>query len=576
MLVPPVNADTIKYATVFNIYTGIRKVVVVGDKNAFIGDYVLESKDQTLISYWQKKLDANNMDQKEIYKIPEIFWQTITPQIIKLISRDGQLGGIEEKIITCKGKECDKYFKAEAPLGFSVVSNYKTTLSRSITSTASTIYVSSLSTKDGHTLTMGDLGSKVFLTIEPGSNKEEIVMATGVGTLSWTGVTRGLAFYSTSTAAVTANQESHSAGSVIIMSNVHYVYDELVDKDTADTIGGDKTFTGNVIFNELPSLDAYEVPVADGDLAAKKYVDDTALATAPDATATVKGVTELATKAEAAAGASAGGTTGGLVLPASMATSTSQVATTSIVVSNTLGKIDTSFIDQTADYTWSGTNRFSGDSYIASSTLTATSTFQAPVIMNASTTINTIKNIGAGFTHMQVYTNTGTSTWSRPEGVTKIKVRLVGGGGNGGSGGTTATADNGGGGGGGYCEKIIDVSATSTIQYVVGNIGQITQFGGAGVFCYGNPGASVPNNTVAGGAGGTAVGGDLNIQGQSGGTSTTGTPAGAGGSSMLGFGGINADDGRGYGGGGSGCDDPGNPDTCIGGSGTQGIIIVEY
>lgn len=287
MAIPQVNADTIKYATVFSPTTGDRKVVVVGDPYAFAGGYMLETSYNYIIQ---------SPDQ----------------------------------------------------LGFTVVSNYKTTLSRSITSTASTIYVSSLTTKDSHVLTMADLGTKVFLTIEPGSNKEEIIMATGIGTLSFTNATRGLAFYATSTSAVTANQKSHSAGSAIVMSNVHYVYDQLVDKDTANTIDGVKTYTSSPI-----------VPysTASSSAASVGYVNATAVAGAPDATASVKGVVELATGAEAAAGASAGSTTGGLVLPASIAKSSSS-ATNIIPVTGADGKLSANFIATSSDYTWTGTNTF--------------------------------------------------------------------------------------------------------------------------------------------------------------------------------------------------------------------------
>lgn len=328
LLAIPVQADNVKYATVFHPVSGHRKAVVVGDPYAFKGGYMLETSYNYILQ---------NPDQ----------------------------------------------------LGFTVVTNYKTTLSRSISSTASTIYVSSLTTKDGQSLTMANLGTKVFFTLEPGSNKEEIVMATGVGTLSWTGVTRGLSFYGTSTAAVTANQKSHSAGSAIVMSNVHYVYDELVDKDTADTIDGLKTFTATTTFSKLPNTTSSYTPSADGDLSTKKYVDDTALASAPDATASVKGVTELATGAEAAAGASAGGTTGGLVLPASIATTTANVAGNHVAVTDTDGKLKQDLLDLTDSWTQSGNNTFSGNN-----TLSATTTFNGltlnPRTINAYTASTTI------------------------------------------------------------------------------------------------------------------------------------------------------------------------------------------
>ena len=308
MLIPQVNADTIKYATVFSPTTGWRKAVVVGDPFAFAGD--------------KKSPDGYLLETSYNY----------------IIQSPGQLG-------------------------FTVVSNYKTTLSRSISSTATTIYVSSLTTKDSHVLTMADLGSKVFLTIEPGSNKEEIVMCTGIGTLSWTTCTRGMAFYGTSTAAVAANQKTHSAGSAIVMSNVHYVYDELVDKDTADTITAVKTYTVSPI-----------VPysTASSSAASVGYTNATVTAGAPDANETTKGISELATGAEAAAGTSSG-SAARLVLPASIATTTADVAGNHVAITDTDGKLKQDLLDLTEDFTFSGTNTF------ATSTM-ATTTFSGVVL----------------------------------------------------------------------------------------------------------------------------------------------------------------------------------------------------
>jgi hypothetical protein len=153
-------------------------------------------------------------------------------------------------------------------VGFSVVSRYKSTLSTSMTSAQTTVPVSSITTFDGHTLTMADLGTEVFLTVEPGSAREEITKCTSISSLSWAGCTRGLAFYGTSTAAVTANQKAHNAGSVVVMSNVHYVYEELADKDSAETIGGIKTFSN------FPSIaTSTALPTADGQFATKRYAD---------------------------------------------------------------------------------------------------------------------------------------------------------------------------------------------------------------------------------------------------------------------------------------------------------------
>jgi microcystin-dependent protein len=125
--------------------------------------------------------------------------------------------------------------KTDGQLGYSVVTGYRTTLSTSMTSNQSTIPVSSLVTKDGHTMTMADLGTQVYLDIEPGSSREEIVRCTGISGSMFTGCTRGLAFYGTSTSAVAANAKAHNAGSAIVMSNVHYVYEEFLDKTSGKT-----------------------------------------------------------------------------------------------------------------------------------------------------------------------------------------------------------------------------------------------------------------------------------------------------------------------------------------------------
>ncbi len=185
----------------------------------------------------------------------------------------------------------------------SVATGYKTTLSSSITSTDTTIPVTSLALPDGHALVMADLGSLVYLIIEPGSTNQEIISCTGIAGSTFTGATRGLAFYGATASSVAANKKAHNAGVVIEMSNVHLVYEQFVDKDSNETVAGVKTFSS------YPKIaDPNTAPTANGEFAPKKYVDDTAVAGAPNATTTVKGIIELATDAELAAGTEIGGT----------------------------------------------------------------------------------------------------------------------------------------------------------------------------------------------------------------------------------------------------------------------------
>lgn len=138
-------------------------------------------------------------------------------------------------------------------VGFSVVSGYQSTVRVSMTATQDTVPVSSLTLKDDTVLTMGALGSVVFLTVEPGKSKEEIIMCTDIATttLAFTNCTRGLAFSGTSTISVSGNRKTHNAGSIVTLSNVHYVYEQLVDKDANETASGTKRFASNeLIFGD--------------------------------------------------------------------------------------------------------------------------------------------------------------------------------------------------------------------------------------------------------------------------------------------------------------------------------------
>jgi hypothetical protein len=198
---------------------------------------------------------------------------------------------------------------------------------------------------------------------------------------------------------------------------------------------------------------------------------------------------------------------------------------------------------------------------------------------------------GGGFTSMQVFTTSG--TWTKPDGITKILVRGVGGGGGGGGSRSGYNEQSGGGAAGGYFEKLIDVTAVSSVSVTIGSgggsaantagtaggdtifAGYATGFGGAGGKI-GYSGTSV---------GGNATGGDVNVKGQDGslGANPDNTNGGQGGSSLLGMGGpmrnrsLSNDGiaGTGYGAGGSGGSGGGGGQA--GGTGSGGIIMVmEY
>jgi hypothetical protein len=206
------------------------------------------------------------------------------------------------------------------------------------------------------------------------------------------------------------------------------------------------------------------------------------------------------------------------------------------------------------------------------------------------------------------YTTPGTATFTKASYpfLRKVVVKVVGGGG--GSAGVSSAAGRaaGGGGGGGYSERAILVADLGASENVIvgsggaagaagdnaGGTGGTSSFGtfvsGAG----GAPGAvAVVTNTLGaaggeGGAGGTGSNGDLNIQGGDGGTTTqgpTGVVAASGGESVLGgrrggtrtTTGLAGETGHNYGGGATGAINLTAGGARAGGTGAQGIAIIE-
>jgi hypothetical protein len=210
---------------------------------------------------------------------------------------------------------------------------------------------------------------------------------------------------------------------------------------------------------------------------------------------------------------------------------------------------------------------------------------------------------GGGLQSQQVFAGSGTtsssSTWTRPSGITLIKVTVVGGGGSGGGGGDGASGhDSGsGGGGGGTSIEIIDVTSLASETVTIGgggagvgdssdgNAGGTSSFGS---YCSATGGAGglkgSNSGNIYGGIGGLGSGGDLNFNGGSGDSgiknASTPPPKGAiGGGSFYGgiaygLAGASARTGRTYGGGSGG-----GVSAVYGTSGNAGVgvvVIEEY
>lgn len=406
--------------------------------------------------------------------------------------------------------------------------------------------------------TMAYLNSNIECgTLDPQTSKSEFISFTGItqnsdGTAVLLGVQRGLGRSYPYTASSTL-AFPHSGQSAFILSDSPCLFIQYAAKQNNEAITG--TWT-------VPD------PTTPTSIANKEYVDGAAFGGIGGASETATGTVQIATGAQAAA-STKNGSSGRLVLPSSLSTSTWSATVpvgTVPVIGSIGGKIDPNFVGN-----------------LATSTLIG---YQGAYSIG--------KNI-------QVFT-AGTSTFKVPSGVQKVEVTVQAPGAPGGSCfGSIITT--GGGGGGGYTFGIVDVSATTSIQVFVGATTTATTsqatwstFGTNGFYLStlgGSPSQSVTSNQSngTGGIGGVGVGGSLNIQGQSGTTglgyitNTTGPVFtlynGIGGNSELGFGSTDqstpALGATGYGGGGAGATCPGGGTFYrTGGQATNGTVVVQW
>lgn len=156
--------------------------------------------------------------------------------------------------------------------GYTPVTGYQSRTTSYINGSASIIPVASTKDKAGNQISLSGISPsstvRVYLNVEAGTSREEIVACTGVTVSSWTGCTRGLSFQGGSLTASSTLQKAHNAGSAVMITNVGQFYSEYVSVDGTQNVYGVKTFYNYPTMNSNTSI-----PSVGGQLATKYYVD---------------------------------------------------------------------------------------------------------------------------------------------------------------------------------------------------------------------------------------------------------------------------------------------------------------
>lgn len=242
-------------------------------------------------------------------------------------------------------------------------------------------------------LSMEDFGSIGFLTLEPGnSSKKEIVSFTGVSQAAastkatLTGVTRGLMFTYPYTAS-TSLAMAHSGGVQAIISNPPQFYNRFAVQDNAATITASWIIGSSTPLSYDATISSFSNTRMIPDI---NYVNTVATSGAAQSSTSTSGVVELGTIQEMASGTATSSVTTYLV-PSGDLFASIPSGSQKIPVTGTGGTLNPNFIATSSDYTWSGTNNFSGTTTMATTTIgdaILASTTASNMVITGTTTIN--------------------------------------------------------------------------------------------------------------------------------------------------------------------------------------------
>lgn len=473
---------------------------------------------------------------------------------------------------------------------------FLTTLAQSLSAGGSEteVFVSSITTLDGTVIQTSDFSEwgRGVLTIDPQSTaRTEFVSFTAVDSsgIGFSGATRGLSFNSNTS--VSGNKHFHPVGAQVIISwGSHNILDMI---SVFAAIASPETITGLWNFTTLPTLGSD--PITSSQVATKHYVDIVAVAGAPNASTTVKGIVQEATLAQLIARTALGSTGAELyVNPATLpsvlvsdykvdtgSANAYAIAPSPAIVAYTVGQV----------FTFKAANSNSGASTLNVNGLGAKNILKlngATALASgdiASGQVVVVEYDGTEFqllspvanapltaaytTNVQTFLTSGTYTMSAN--AQKVLIQAWGGGGSGQAcrrGGVGDVFGGGGGGGGEFVEVWLNASdITSPVTVTVST-------GGAAVT------QSVQGGTAGNVGGNSTFGAYVTAHGGAAGptvdVTTGGTPAGGAGGSTFAIAGFYGTDGtprNGFYSGAGGNDSVAGGNSVYGGAGGGGSAV---
>lgn len=222
-----------------------------------------------------------------------------------------------------------------------VEANFTTSLAAKLSSTATTLTLNRSTDDDGSTL-----NDTYLLTLSEGSSNEEHMLVDLSGA-SGTITTRGLSRVDAATNQ-SGNQFEHDRGASVKITNLALI--RVVER-----LNGDEAFD-SVDWTGVNSIDGFATPTSGETTKAANvaYVNAAAIAGAADAAENVKGIVEIATPAELAAG-TATGSTGALLVPHAEDCGNTSSAKQMIPITDADGDIPVEFMELDAAWTYTST-----------------------------------------------------------------------------------------------------------------------------------------------------------------------------------------------------------------------------